>query len=66
MATKLLRTAAVTVEVPREWLTEDGEYTEEEGWKDVEEEIATALGRYRFATGSKVDFSEWADDPKGG
>ena len=58
----MLRTASVSVDVPRDWLTDDGDYTEEEGWKEVEDEITRALDRYRFTTGLKVRFSEWADD----
>ena len=62
---KLYRRVAVSVVVGRNWLTDDGNMSEEEGWKTMQEEIERALQSRPYQltrTDYKLSFEEWDAD----
>lgn len=65
-ATPRERVASILVSVPVDWLTNDGEDSEEAGWTEVKGQIEPHLGRYN-AHGSAaamptLSFIEWRED----
>ena len=56
------RFAAIQVSIPSvEWLTNNGEDTEEEGWKMVQEDVAAHLRHFGSPgrVGARLEWEDW-------
>lgn len=63
--TKVTRFAVVQVDVDPDWLTAEGDITEEEGWDDIQTALNDALvGTFVGPTSGHpaLKFIEWEDD----
>ena len=60
------RVATILVTVPVDWLLNDGEGSEEEGWAELTEQIERYLRRFNHggsaATMPSLSFIEWTED----
>lgn len=61
---KFWRGARITVQVSRDWLTADGDYTEAEGWTELTEELTKSLTSYGLTADVKLMFEEWDGEPE--
>ena len=57
---KYWRTAKITVQVSRTWLTSDGDFPEDEGWVEIEDALTKSL----IPTEVKFIFEEWDGEPE--
>lgn len=53
----------VVVWVDREWLTNEGEDSEEDGWRELEEQLREAITRIPIKD-VHVSFEEWDGGPE--
>ena len=61
---KYIRYALISVQAPQDWLTDDGNCSHEEGWKEMEEQLRKALTPPSLTRYVKVEFEEWDGEPE--
>ena len=63
--TKKERFAVIHVKVNEDWLTADGENSEEEGWKEIEDKLGWLLTTDKMvAIELEMSFLEWNEKEK--
>ena len=58
------RMASISVTVAQSWLTQDGELTPAESWKDITEMLIKRLDRAVPWPEVKIEFIEWHGEPE--
>ena len=58
------RGAKISVWVTHNWLTADGDFSPEQGWKELGTELYKSLHAVKLGTGVKSDLEEWDWEPE--
>lgn len=61
---KYWRGVKISVQVPHDWLTADEDQSMDEGWKELENELAKSLTVHGLGKDIKVEFEEWDGEPE--